>query len=83
MPDSIGSNGACKCALNAYTPFLVKKITGKKARHSKTVTVNLTCPVLLYENGQLEWKRRGYTGPSDVFQSALRKMTGMDFTLDG
>lgn len=59
----------------------VNKSQKKKPRSRNVVTVNLTCPVLLYESGKLEWQKRGFTGPSDVFQSALRKMAGLDVSL--
>ncbi len=51
----------------------------KKGRpRTRTVTINLTCPLVLYESGRLEWERRGYKGPADVFQTALRKLTNTE-----
>jgi hypothetical protein len=53
----------------------------KKEKNRRVVTINITCPEILYVNGEQEWTRRGYKGPADVFQTALRKMTGLEITL--
>lgn len=67
-----------KCA---YSMLVKQNRKKERSRSQNTVTVNLTCPILLYKSGELEWQKRGYKGAADVFQTALRKMTGLEFNM--
>lgn len=60
---------------------MTKKTVKRRASESDTLAINLTCPKILYYNGEAAWKQKGYKGPADVFQTALRKLAGMELSV--
>lgn len=45
----------------------------RKRMHSKVVRLNLTVPPVLFNHLQQLVSQRGYAGPSDYLQSAIRR----------
>lgn len=49
----------------------------RKRAHERSITVNMTLPPLLFEEGRRLAKEGGYTGLSDYFQACIRVNAGI------